>query len=257
MLNAKQLEICKKTISSNTFLQIVRDAIERGNDLSVVRCADGEKKLFEHCCTIATPDGPLEPFGEFTATWMERYGIAGITKSDLAIRIWQAATQCTWFAPSVSGLTQPSYDVYDTFPDRPIYADNFFPNLWLDAQKVELFQLAQKVLFIHGNRGLADAMQGRAKTYYGVNVSFIELTNWSQAESVIEQANEVIKAPLTIFAAGPGSKFIGPRIKGVTLDIGAAAVRWTFSERFESDKAKAKALGRLDEFMRSPYTFKA
>jgi hypothetical protein len=252
MLTPQQLAICQKTISSNAFLCIVMDALERKADLSVVRAADGEKKLLKHCAGQA---GVLEPFGEFTAEWLAKYGCTGIGKGTLATRIIESVTGSTYFAPSISGITMPSYDVYGMFPARDHYVDNFFPNLWNEQQKIDLFKKAGKVLFIHGNRGLADAMQNRAKTYYGVQVSYVQLTKWDQAESVIMEANLHVRAPLTIFSAGPASKLIGPMIAGVTLDIGAAAVRWTFSEEFERRKAKAKELGRYDEYMQSPYEF--
>ena len=119
-----------------------------------------------------------------------------------------------------------SYDLYDMFP-REEYVDNFFPNLWTEDQKETLFRAAGHVLLIHNSRSLADAMQARAKKYFGVKVSYLPLSNWDQANGVVTEAIS-IAAPLVLFSAGPASKCIGPRIPGVTLDIGQAAPRWTF-----------------------------
>lgn len=256
MLDAQMLWRCHHTISSNAFFCIVCDAIDTHRPLSVVRAADGERKLMDHVHdTWTRPEletGPLLPFGILTKEWLVKYGCDGIPRGVLRARLMAAFAECTYCAPSISGVTMPAYDAYGLFTRENQYVDNFFPNLWSEEQKADLFQRAGHVLFIHANRGLADALQKRAWHYHRVRVSYLPLSNWDQAEGVIRDANE-IAAPLTIFSGGPASKYIGPRIQRVTLDIGAAAVRWTFLPRFEQEKAKATENGTLETFMRNPY----
>ena len=257
MLNYNQYAVCLNTISANTFYLLVRDALDRHQPLSVIRIADGEKKIVEHC-RMTSNDGILEPFAGFSEDWLRQYGCLGISKQLIYDRITEAWMECTWRAPSVSGITNPAYDVYELFDTRDKYVDNFFPNSWSDEQKLDLFKAAGHVIFVHGNRSLADAMQNRARKYHGVKVSWLELRSWEQADGVIEAADRLKDAPLVIFSAGPAGKYIGPRIAAcgkVTLDIGAAAERWSFLRDFERAKARAVELGRLEEFTRSPYTF--
>jgi len=255
MLTQSQIDVCRNTVSPNAFYHLVADALDRHEELSVVRMADGERKLLEHCSI--NPDGILSPFGGLTEQWLTRFGVAGIPRAILRDRIEEAAEECTWLAPSLSGLTQREYDTYGLFRPRDRYVDNFFPSLWDDEQKAQLFKQAKHVLFIHNSRNLADAMQNRAHAYLGVKVSYLPLSNWVQAEGVIEAAIRT-DARLVLFSAGPASKFIGPKIARagkVTLDIGQAADRWSFLRRFEQEKAAAAQAGRLAEFSKRPYEF--
>jgi hypothetical protein len=255
MLTEHEVAICTDTISANAFYLIVQNALERQQELSVVRMADGERKLLDHC--RANPDGIVKPFSGLTEEWLKRYGCLGIPRETLLKRIEEAAEQCTYFGPSLSGLTNPAYNIYRCFRPRARYVDNFFPNLWDDQQKTQLFRQARHVLFIHGSYHLADAMQNRAKAYHNVKVSYRPLTNWTEAEAVIE-FGRACDARLVIFSAGPASKFIGPQIAQsgkVTLDIGQAADRWSFLHRFEQEKAAAAKAGHLAQFTRRPYEF--
>lgn len=234
MLSAKQIDICKRTMSANAFYNLALDAVENRKDMSIVRAADGEKKLYLHC--RENPTGTLLQFGEFTDDWLIRYGCSGIDRSLLRDRIERSTRDCSYFAPSISGIRLPAFDVYETFQQRSLYVDNFFPNLWNEEQKVKLFREAGQVLLIHGNVRLAALIADRAYRLLGVYVHWIELSNWRQSEWIINN-RELPKCPLTIFSAGPASKYIGPGLPGVTLDIGAAMGRWTF-ESTEIEKRK-------------------
>jgi hypothetical protein len=159
-------------------------------------------------------------------------GCLGITKDDLYIRMQSAANECTWFAPSVSGIIRKDFSLYDRFLPRERYVDNFWCNAWDEEMKINLFKTAGHVLFIHRNAATADAMQIRAKYGIEVKVTWLKLDNWQESESVIEKASK-IDAALVLFSGGPASKYIGPRIaKGgnvpkVVLDLGNAADHWT------------------------------
>ncbi len=245
MLSPLQRKICLRTISSNAFYLLCKDALENKNTLSVVRMADGERALWEQC-QRGNPDDLVDPPHGHGPEWLERYGVAGITKENLRTKLSWAAHQCTYFAPSVTGITDPAYSVYDLFSStRDVYVDNFFPDQFTTEQKETLFKTAGHVLFIHGNAHTADSMQLRVQANLGVKVSYLRLTNWREADDVAKAALNN-SAPLVLFASGPASKWIGPLIATgrhmhkVTLDLGHAADFWTMAH-LPIDRAKAEA----------------
>ena len=242
MIQKDKLEICHKTISSRAFYQIVIDAIDNKKSLSTVRAADGEKMLMDQYINLG--DGIANPPGSESDKWLDTYGIRGITRKELYDRILLAGSTCDYFAPSVSGLSNDLYNLYNYFPSRDHYVDNFFCNDWTTDMKSELFKKSGHVLLIHGNPHTADSMQIRVQANLKVKVSYLKLTNWSESINVIERASK-IDAPLVIFSGGPSNKYIsneiskGGNIPKVVLDIGAAAQHWTF-ENLPADRKEAE-----------------
>ena len=232
MLTEDKLNFCLKTISPKAFFPIVLDAIETKKVLSVVRAADGEKELMDQFLTKGP--GISDPPTGHPDKWLDNYGIRGISREELYNRIITAGTECTYFAPSISGISMNSYNVYNYFPIREHYIDNFFVNDWTNEMKEKLFKAAGHVLFINSNPNIADSMQLRVQSNLRVKVSYLKLKSWQEADEIIEKASK-IDAPLTIFSGGPANKFISPKIANggnipkVVLDIGAAAQHWTFS----------------------------
>lgn len=228
-LSKSDVKRCLDTISPNAFYMLVTNALIRKSELSVVRMGDGERRLVEWCNGL---EGPPD-------WWMRKMGIEGIDKNDLMVRMNVAAEMCSYFAPSISGILNPKFDLYSLFPKRSRYVDNFFVNAWTEEMKIQLFRLAGHVLLIHGNAETADAMQIRSQRHLQVKVSYLKLTNWQQADHIVDAAS-TIDAPLVLFSAGPGSKYIGPLIASsgnipkVTLDIGNAADEWTLSSLHEA-----------------------
>lgn len=231
-LSDEQLLRCLNTISPHVFYMIVGNALHTKRSLSVVRMADGEKLLMDLCDRGGDPTAPIAPTLQFPKDWLERFGVSDIPKNVLKNRLIRAANECDYFAASLAGIQFPEFNV-DYFSERGVYVDNFFPNNWDETMKINLFKKAGHVLMIHRNTHTADAMQIRAKYALGVKVTYIKLTNWKEAEDVIEKAHKV-DAPLVLYSAGPASKIIGPAIASggnipkVTLDIGQAMDRWTF-----------------------------
>lgn len=223
-LNGAGIQKCLNTVSSNAFYLMVGSAIVKHEELSVVRMADGERMLFGYCLGESLPPSMGED-------WMKRYGVSGIPKEQLLARLVQAATTCTYFAPSVSGIHLKNYDVYDIFPHRDRYVDNFFSYAWAEDYKIQIFKTAKRVLFIHANPRTAKAMTERAAKI-GVEVVYLQMSRWEQAEEICEKGKQV-DAPLVLHSTGPASKWIGAEIahggniRKVSLDVGSAADRWT------------------------------
>jgi len=229
-----ELEWAQDTISSNTFYMMVGHALVAGEALSVVRMGDGECQLMQDCMVAYETGRGGELANGHDDAWLERMGVLGIAKKLLKQRLEIAANACTHFAPSVSGIQLENFRLYDLFEPRTRYVDNFFCNAWTEEMKIQLFQQAKHVLFIHRSLPSADALQIRAKYALGVKVTYLRLSSWEDAEGVIDQASK-IDAPLVLFSAGPASKYIGPEIAvggnipKVTLDIGNAADYWLLS----------------------------
>lgn len=246
-MDSQKRALLHKTISTNAFYLLVKDALEQKEPLSVVRMADGERGLMQQCRT-GNPEGLIDPPHGHTEAWLTRYGVLGITKSLLAHRLNYAALNCTYFAPSLSGIDDAAYSVYGMWPERPFYVDNWYPDAWTVQQKIALFKAAGHVLLIHGNPHTADSMQLRVQANLAVKVSYIPMSQWFQAPGVVDAARE-INAPLVIISSGPASKWIGPAIsKGgkipkVTLDLGHAMDFWTMSH-LPIDRTKAEAFHR-------------
>jgi hypothetical protein len=244
MLTSLQRKLVFKTISSNAFYLLVKDALEQKYGLSVIRMADGERALLQQC-EKGDDQALVDPPHGHGQDWLERYGVAGIPKWRLQHSLNFAAKNCTYFSPSITGVTDPAYSVYNLFPARDVYVDNFFPDQFTMEQKESLFKTAGHVLFIHGNPHTADSMQLRTQANLGVKVSYLRLTNWREAPGVVDAARKNL-APLVLFASGPASKWIGPAIeKGgyvpkVTLDLGHGADLWTMNH-LPIDRPKAEA----------------
>lgn len=228
-LSHEKEEILESTISSNAFYMIVGSALLNRAQLSVVRMADGEHHLMEEILENGRDEKWLrEPIKGYDDDWMERMGCAGISRSTLLGRLNEAANECDYFAPSLSGINRLEYSVHEFFRSRSRFVDNFFVNAWTDEMKIKLYKAAGHVLFIHRNPNSARALTLRLKYVLEVKVSYLQLSKWQEAEDVVSKA-AAIDAPLVIFSAGPASKIIGPRIARqhkVTLDLGHASDSW-------------------------------
>jgi hypothetical protein len=231
-LDNQHMKYALRTLSPYAFFYIVGDAILNKKPLSTVRMGDGEVSLLKACLDKR---GEPEYFTNFINTYdddkLKRMGIYGIKYAQLDRRLRIAGNECTHFAPSVSGLTQDGYNLYDWFSTRQQYVDNFFVNIWDSQMQAELYKAAGKVLFIHRNVETADAMQANLKKHLGVAVQFLRLSTWEQSDNIIDQAQNS-QAPLVLFAGGPASKYISPEIAKVgkvVLDLGNATDLWTLS----------------------------
>lgn len=225
--------LAQRIISPYAFYYMVGDALINNKPLSNVRMGDGERILLTAAIDAIEQGRENQLVSDYDEAWRARMGVEGITYRDLYARIQEAGNACSHFGPNVSGLTQPYYDLFSMFAERDYYIDNFFVNIWSTELKVDLYKAAQSILFIHGNRGSADALQSRAKKFLGVKVRYLELSRWQQSESVIADAVADTESRLVIFAGGPASKYISPRIamsNKVVLDIGNTTDKWLLHE---------------------------
>lgn len=236
-LSRDTYEVAHRTISSNAFYYIVQNSLACRYPLSVVRMGDGERTLLDSCVKARDNGKYHYPVTDFDVEWRIRMGIEGITYANLHDRLLAAGDGCNYFAPNVNGLTDERYSLYGHFRAKH-YVDNFFVNQWSNAQLEELYKATADnggIVFLHANRGLADAFQIRLQKL-GVHLQYLELNKWEQGEYIIKQVL-AIDAPLVLFSGGPALKYIGPRIAiesfssghyyqpKVVLDIGNAAER--------------------------------
>lgn len=233
-LSLEGRELCFNTIGPNTFYMLVADALATKSPLSVVRMGDGEY----HFLTDNGPlEAPVEPHPSFDVKWLQKLGCEGISRGALRERLYHAAINCHYFAPSVSGIQREEFNLYQFFPPRGRYVDNFFINAWDDNLRISLFKAAKHILFIHSNPNTANALQIRARAGLGVKVDWIPLSSWQQTEDVLRKANQN-DAPLVLLCTGPAGKYLGPEIaiKGsipkVCIDLGNGADHWTLEKKF-------------------------
>jgi hypothetical protein len=232
LLDDHKRDLAKRIMSPYAFFYVLGDALFRREGLSTVRMGDGERVLLKSCITAYEQGYDGQQCQDYDEAWRVRMGVEGITYRELYSRIQEAGNTCTHFGPSVSGLIMSSYDLFDMFEERESYVDNFFVNIWDLERKIALYKEAGSILFIHRNRGTADALQQRALQYLGVKVRYLELSNWTQTEDVIHQA-DLGDEPLVLFAGGPASKYLSPRIADtgkVVLDIGNTTDHWILYE---------------------------
>lgn len=230
-LTMEQVQMCMNTVSSNTFLFIVGDALDRGGSLSTVRMADGEHILMDWCRKAEDRKEIVKPNNQLDKAWLEKFGVSGITYGELSDRLVYASNAATYFCASISGITMGHYNVYD-FSKRDRYVDNFFNYGWSEEYKLGLCKKAGHVLLIHHSRAVYDSLKVNAEKI-GVKVSYIQMSNWRDTERVVTQANNM-DAKLVLYSAGPAGKIIAPQIadpisggvKKVVLDVGSAIQRW-------------------------------
>lgn len=226
-LNETKVQLCMNIISSNAFYIMVADALLQKKVLSVVRMGDGEKLLMDLCEGVDMGENYRDVSDP---DWMGRLGCLGIQPELLYKRLLWAANECTWFAPSISGVIRDEFALFERFDRRDRYVDNFFVNQWDEEMKINLYKAAGHILFIHRNPLSFDALQIRCKKI-GVKTSYLKLDNWSETDKVIEEAR-AIDAPLTLFSAGPAGKYIGHHIARwgnipkVSLDLGNSSDQW-------------------------------
>jgi hypothetical protein len=220
-------------MSAWAFYYIVGDALINQKPLSTVRMGDGERMLINECKQHQAFDGGHSLIELFDEAKRKNMGINGITHNELYRRLQRAGNECTYFCPSVSGLTQSGYALHQFFAYRDTYVDNFFVNIWDTASKIALYRAAGKILLIHRNAETADALQINCRRHLGVDVSFIQMDDWRQSERVVERAC-ASDARLVLFAAGPASKYISADIVNnsnkVALDLGNTTDQWTLAD---------------------------
>ena len=232
-------QVARSTISSRAFYYLVSHALIQDEPLSVVRMGDGEARLYRECRELGSTSLRRKlPVETFHKELREQLGIEGIPYELLERRIEEAADRCTYFAPSITGLTNPQFDLYSLFPSRTRYVDNFWVNDWTYEQKAELFKLADKILLIHHKTEVADAMQNNTWRLLGKQgmVQYVKMSSWRETTQVLSAA-VCSDARLILLCAGPAGKYLAPAIASkrtfggqarVVLDIGNSIDQWTF-----------------------------
>lgn len=243
-LSRAMVAYAERTMSPSAFYAVATSALLERAALSVVRMGDGERHLLDdardHLETgeVAAPDG-------MGIEWLMRMGCASMPRKEMVRRLQFAAKSATYFAPSITGLINDRFALYDALRDpRRVYLDNFFVNTWTDEQRIALYQRAGHVLFIHRNAHTADSLQLRLQGQLGVKVDYIALSDWRETIRAEVQAY-ANTAPLVLVSAGPAGKYIIPMIADrggkVVLDLGNAADHWTLEKVLPIDRPAAEA----------------
>jgi hypothetical protein len=227
-LSAEEKSICTRTLSPNAAFALVADALARQESLSVIRMGDGEHRILQ-----SDPDQPFSFFEKEHPGWNRRLGIEGMPTDLMQKNIIEAGNRCTYFAPSVSGISLPHYDLYSYFEPRPFYLDNFFVENWL-ANMIKQLLLASGGLFILHRE--PEKIVANFRAHYDLSekelpVDYFQKDSWQDNEAAIAA---VLASParLVLFSAGPGGKIIGPEIaecsgNKVVIDVGNSLIHWS------------------------------
>lgn len=224
--------LCLKTVSSKAVFAIVGDAITRGKSLSIVRMGDGENGIL-----AADKTKPFTRFNSRNDDWNKKLGIAGMSTASLQKSLIKAGNSCTYFAPSVSGISFSHYHLYDYFKPRPFYFDNFYVNDWTPEMIKILLQASMGVFIIH--KDYQKIIKNFKKNYNfdsksGVKFAGFSKKSWADNEQAVEAA---LKSgmQLILYSAGPGGKIIGPTIakakNKIVLDVGNTLLPWSMHDK--------------------------
>lgn len=234
-LSGTEKAFCLKTISSKAMFAIVGDAIVNRKSMSIVRMGDGERGILE-----ADKTKPFTRFNYIRPDWNKKLGIEGASTSSLQKSIIKAGNSCTYFAPSVSGISLREYYLYDYFKPRPLYLDNFYVNDWTPKMIEMLFRASEGVFIIH--KDYQKIIKNFKKNYNfdrksGVKFAGFAKRNWSDNEQAIEAAI-TSGMQLILYSAGPGGKIIGPAIaktkNKIVLDVGNTLLPWSLRGKIDS-----------------------
>lgn len=226
-LSPEEEAICTRTLGPKAAFALIGDAIARKRGISVVRVADGELRL------LTAQDGL--PFTEFETKypgWNKRYGIEGLAIEAAKKNILEAGNSCTFFAPSVSGISREDYKLYHLFEPREFYFDNFFVNDWTPEMIRMLLESSDGVFVIHRNY---EEIINDFTRHYDIppeHFSGFPKLSWQDNDAAVEAARASGRQ-LVLFSAGPAGKIIGPRIAAhgsVVLDVGNTLRGWSIGD---------------------------
>ncbi|OGH91918.1 MAG: hypothetical protein A2534_00290 [Candidatus Magasanikbacteria bacterium RIFOXYD2_FULL_39_9] len=225
-LSKNDKKICQKTISSKAIYAIVGDAILRQKSISIVRMGDGECKILK-----ADKTKPFTAFNYMHNEWNKKLGIENMPTDILQKNIIEAGNSCSYFAPSVSGISLSDYYLYNFFKPRREYFDNFYVNDWTAEMIKRLFEASDGICILH--RDYKKIISNFKKTYKFKNTVVFKgfpKNNWDDNEQSIDFA---VKSgmQLVLYSGGPGAKIIGPKIakakNKVVLDVGNTLLPWS------------------------------
>ncbi len=225
-LSEYEKNLCLATVSSKAIYAIVGDALLKQESLSIVRMGDGERRILG-----ADPTVPFLDFESAGDNWNKRLGIDSEPTDQLQQAILEAGNTCTYFAPSISGISYEQYFLHRLFKPRPHYFDNFFVNDWSQEMIQRLFEASNGVYIIH--RDYQQIIQNfQAHYHFNKDIAFdgCAKDSWQDNKDAVEAATHS-QAQLVLFSAGPGGKIIGPKIaqakNKIVLDIGNTLLPWS------------------------------
>lgn len=205
---------------------IVGDALENHKSISIVRMGDGEKRILE-----SNKNEPFTYFNKRHKGWNKKLGISGMPTEIIQKNILAAGNGCTYFAPSVSGISLHDYYLHHFFNPRPHYFDNFYINDWTKEMISMLFEASDGVFIIHREY---KKIINNFKKNYTIATKFkldgFAKNSWRDNDQAIDAATKST-AQLVLYSGGPGGKIIGPQIAKVenkiVLDVGNTLLPWS------------------------------
>jgi hypothetical protein len=218
-LDTSERDFVSKILSSEALAILIMDRIIRGVPTSVVRMADGEKALLD-----VAHDLPPRHF-LLDEAWLTKYGLAGKDLKEIGRDLLWAGMHADFFAPAVSGVFVPGYNVHQYFPDREQFIDQFYHRQWWDRGRVKAVMHAGPVMVLTRNH--KDVAQ-RLRELYDLPRNYLfshRLDSWRDQEAA-QEAVQASAAELVLVTGGPsGKRWIVEMARDtgrVVLDLGGA-----------------------------------
>lgn len=221
-LTESQLHCCTRTLGANSTYALIGHHIASHTGASFVRMGDGENLLLH-----AGVNQGSKIADRFGTDWLIRQACLNIPYDELTKRILRAGNECTYFAPSVSGLHLQEFDLYKWFNARDFYLDNFFINAFPYEQRGFIVKAAAGVTVIHADPNVATGL----KTAYELTYlpRYLEHRRWEDTQHVVDSVLSGTEQ-LVLFSAGPAGKWLAPAISAVSnkvvIDVGNAMSQW-------------------------------
>ena len=223
-LTKEEIDLCHKTLSPRATFALVGDAIAQHKGISIVRMGDGELGLLN-----AKNGEAFNDFDHIDPKSNTRLGFDGLEVAEVKKLILEAGNTCTYFAPSVSGISRHDYMLHDRFLPREVYLDNFFVNDWSKQMVRLLLEASGGVFIIHREYQL---LIDNFVSHYDLpreHFSGFAKDSWRDNEAAVRAAVESDKQ-LVLFSAGPAGKLIAPKIAAagkVVIDVGNTLPHWS------------------------------
>ena len=222
VLTTTQEQQCIRTISSLALAKLVADKVKKKLPLSVIRMSDGEKAYIEYA-----QSGKRSSFMD-DAQWLTRYGTLGKNPKAIGESLLLAGEYADYLSCPMLGFENENFDVFQYFPERKAYVDQFFPQIWAAMEMVGMVITSGKCLVLHrDHENVVNQLRGK----YGGEIEGMSLNSWADHESLLAEVNKH-DAQLVLVAGGAAGKefcvTLATESGKMVLDIGEALTSvWT------------------------------
>jgi len=214
--SSEQLDFLHSIISSEALAMLLLDRLARNTSASVIRMADGEKRIIK----CADPTYPIESFLA-DKYWLQEYGLTGCDLRKLGRDLLQAGKDADFLAVPISGLYLSWFELSSIFPYRK-YVDQFYPRVFLACMRIQQLLKDTKTIILHNDaKNVALALEQKYKL---APMDYFPLSNWDQHPQAMDAVDKS-QCKIVLMSGGPSSKPLAvnmaKQLNKIVLDIGS------------------------------------